>query len=86
MAAAGELRAGPAAVTQAVASRAGSGRGFRRESMTYTGLLGESCLKQAMASICNDRGAGQGRAQRAGSAGRRSLDQRRDRCLNGGWR
>jgi len=49
------------------------GQGFRQESMTYTGLLGESCLKQAMASICTDRGAGQGHAQRAGSAGRRSL-------------
>ena len=41
--------------------------------MTVYSQLGESCLKPAMASICNDRGAGQGRAQRAGYAGRRSL-------------
>ena len=32
-----------------------------------------SAVRRAMPSLCSDRGAGQGRAQRAGSAGRRSL-------------
>jgi hypothetical protein len=55
---------------------------FRRCSLVaLQACEGRICLSQAMPSIRTDPGPGQGRAQRAGFAGRRSLTGGWDRCL-----